>query len=312
MQGLVLKSTGNWYEVRAIENNELYYCRLKGKIRTLDIKATNPVAVGDFVEFDEGEPLDGQAQGMITKIQQRKNHIVRKSVNLSKQYQVIAANIDQLVLICTIKNPETTSAFIDRFILTAEAFGIETKLVFNKIDLLNKVEAEILKETIEKYESIKYKCFEISITKSINTEQLKALFHKKTSLIAGNSGVGKSSIVSLLNPDLKVKVGAVSSAHLKGKHTTTFAQMHSIDQHSYIIDTPGIKSFALSDIEKQEVGLYFKEFFKISSDCKFNNCMHLNEPSCAIKKAIEKNTIHPDRYANYLKILEDSEQKYRS
>ncbi|CAL2095285.1 ribosome small subunit-dependent GTPase A [Tenacibaculum sp. 190524A02b] len=309
MIGTVYKSTGSWYWVK--HETTLYKCRIKGKFRIKGIKSTNPIAVGDFVEFHLETKTDDET-GVITKIQERKNYIVRKSVNLSKQTHIIAANIDQVFLLITIDNPPTFTTFIDRFLVTAEAYSIETILVFNKIDsyeIDQKAEILYLKDI---YEKIGYTCIEVSATKNKNVDLVKELMLNKVSMFAGHSGVGKTTLVNTIEPDLNLKTKEISEQHKQGQHTTTFAEMFDLNFDARIIDTPGIKGFGVVDMDKDELGDYFPEFFALKQNCKFNNCIHVNEPNCAVKDALENDEISWSRYKSYLQILEGEEENYRT
>ncbi|HAO14492.1 MAG TPA: ribosome small subunit-dependent GTPase A [Tenacibaculum sp.] len=309
MTGIVYKSTGSWYLVKS-ENN-LYRCRIKGKFRIKGIKSTNPIAVGDKVEFKLEIKTDEET-GVITKIIDRKNYIIRKSVNLSKQTHVIAANIDQVFLIITINNPPTLTTFIDRFLITAEAYSINVILLFNKIDTFEineKAEVAYLKDI---YEPIGYQCIETSAIKQTNIDLIKELMKDKVSMFAGHSGVGKTTLVNAIEPLLKLKTKEISEQHKQGQHTTTFAEMFELSFGAKIIDTPGIKGFGVVDMEKDELGDYFPEFFKLKENCKFNNCIHLNEPKCAVKKALKDEKISWSRYKSYLQIIEGEEENYRT
>lgn len=310
MQGVVTKSTGSWYWVRTQEHR-LYQCRIRGKFRTQGIKSTNPVTVGDHVDF-EIDKKDGY--GVIMHIHDRRNYIVRKSVKLSKQTHIIAANIDQAFLLITLDQPPTFTPFIDRFLATAEAYDIETVLLFNKTDLMDEKLRSRKKELIEIYEKIGYTCLETSATEGINVDQVKKLMIGKTSMFSGHSGVGKSTLINAISPDLQLKTAEISEQHRQGQHTTTFAEMFAIatEPESYIIDTPGIKGFGVVDFEDNEVGDYFREFFAIKHRCKFNNCLHVNEPKCAVKEAVEKGEIAKSRYRSYLQILAGEEEHYRT
>jgi ribosome biogenesis GTPase len=310
MQGVVTKSTGSWYWVRTQEHR-VYQCRIRGKFRTKGIKSTSPLTVGDHVDF-ELEPKDGY--GIITHIHDRKNYIVRKSVKLSKQTHIIAANIDQAFLLITLDQPPTFTPFIDRFLATAEAYDIETILLFNKTDLMDDGLKARKTELIEIYEKIGYVCIEISATEGTNVNRVKELMIGKTSMFSGHSGVGKSTLINAISPKLQLKTAEISEQHRQGQHTTTFAEMFAIetDPESYIIDTPGIKGFGVVDFEDNEVGDFFREFFAIKHLCKFNNCLHVNEPKCAVKDALEKGEIAESRYRSYLQILAGEEEHYRT
>jgi ribosome biogenesis GTPase len=307
MQGIVTKSTGSWYKVLT-ENGTVYECRIKGKFRIKGIKSTNPVAVGDLVDFD----LEyNKETGVINKIHDRKNYIIRKSVNLSKQTHIIAANIDIAFLIVTLENPKTYTAFIDRFLATAEAYNIQAVLLFNKIDIYSDdatAEKEYLQEV---YTQIGYQCIDISATKGTNIDKVIALMRDKTSLFSGHSGVGKSTLINAIEPALNLKTKPVSEIHNQGLHTTTFAEMYPLHFGGFIIDTPGIKGFGVVDFSKEEVGDYFPEIFARKQDCKFNNCLHINEPQCAVINAVEEGKIAIFRYNNYLQLIEIEESPYR-
>lgn len=308
MQGIVIKSTGSWFRVATADKKE-YECRIKGKFRLKGIKTTNPVAVGDKVLF---ELEDNEETGIINTILDRKNYIIRKSVNLSKQAQILAANIDQAFLLITIDNPPTFTGFIDRFLVSSEAYHIPTVLVFNKIDEVQKDEyLSYQLETMKAiYSQIGYECLEISAKEHINIDLIKAKMQGKVSTFAGHSGVGKSTLVNAIESSLNLKTKAISTSHSQGQHTTTFAAMYPLSFGGYIIDTPGIKGFGLVDMEKEDLDHYFPEFFKRKELCKFNNCLHFNEPNCAVKAAVEKEEIAYSRYESYLQMLED-DQNYR-
>lgn len=307
MQGTVTKSTGSWYWVRTKEGN-LYQCRIKGKFRIQGIKSTNPVAVGDLVDF-KIEPK--KETGVIHTIHTRKNYIIRKSVNLSKQTHIIAANIDLAFLLVTIDRPKTYTAFIDRFLATAEAYHIHAVLLFNKMDIYDKdelFEVQVLKNI---YEKIGYTCLEISAINGKNLTVVKDLMKDKTSLFSGHSGVGKSTLINAIEPNLNLKTKPVSEIHKQGLHTTTFAEMFPLSFGGFIIDTPGIKGFGVVDFNKEEIGDYFPEIFAYKGNCKFNNCRHLDEPKCAVIKAVENGEISESRYYNYVQLLDDENSPYR-
>ena len=310
MTGVVYKSTGSWYHVKDAQGN-LIPCRIKGKFRIEGITSTNPVAVGDVVAVVLKETQDVQ-EGVITDIQARKNYIVRKSVNLSKQIHIIAANIDAAFLLVTINNPPTYPAFIDRFLATAEAYEIDTVLLFNKEDSYTTAETEQMQSLMKLYRSIGYTCFEISALHKTNLDKVKTLMQDKTCMLSGHSGVGKSTLVNALAPGLNIKTADISAQHQQGQHTTTFAEMHDLDFGARIIDTPGIRGFGVVHMEKEEMGDYFREFFSMKDACKFNNCLHLEEPKCAIKAALETGEIAASRYKSYVQMIEGDEQHYRT
>lgn len=305
MRGQVYKSTGSWYQIKA-ENGEFYSCRIKGKFRMDGIKSTNPVAVGDWVQF-ELEAQTDDVSGVIHDIEKRKNVIVRKSVNLSKQQHIIAANIDTVFLLITLNNPVTSTVFIDRFLVSTEAFDVNTVLVFNKIDTCDAQELVALEELIAVYEKIGYTCLKLSAKELSSCQELIALMKNKTTSFAGHSGVGKSTLVNTIEPGLRLKTSEISTQHLQGQHTTTFAQMHDLSFGGSIVDTPGIRGFGLVDIEKEEISSFFPEFFELKADCKFNNCLHVDEPKCAVLEAYAAGEIAMSRYKSYLQILEDDE-----
>ncbi len=307
-QGLVIKSTGSRYFVKDIETQSIFECIIRGKFRIQGIKSTNPIAVGDIVSYQIKEK---EEIGVITKISERRNYIIRKATNLSKQSHILAANIDQTLLIVTIAYPETHSLFIDRFLITAEAYNVPAKIIFNKIDLYNSKELEELERLTKIYEDIGYECLHTSVKTGKNIDAVANLLSNKTSLISGNSGVGKSSIVNAINPDLDLKTSEISESHKSGKHTTTFAEMYKISDNGYIIDTPGIRGFGLFYINNEELSHYFPEIFKFSDKCKYYNCTHVHEPGCAVKEAVKNNEISLTRYENYLSILLDETTKHR-
>lgn len=310
MTGTVYKSTGSWYYVKS-EDNKFYNCRIKGKFRMKGIKSTNPIAVGDVVDFDLDETVD-EVNGIITNIHDRKNYIVRKSVNLSKQTHIIASNIDIGFLIVTINNPITTTSFIDRFLVTAKAYGIEAILIFNKIDTFDDTTLDEQLYLQHTYEQIGYKCLRVSATDNKGVSELMDLMKGKVSMFSGHSGVGKSTLVNAIEPTLNLKTKEISNTHSQGQHTTTFAEMFDLSNDIRIIDTPGIRGFGMVDMEKQEVSDYFPEFFALKGGCKFNNCLHKEEPHCAVKKALDEDKIAWSRYQSYLKILEGDEEHYRN
>ena len=312
MHGLVIRNTGSWYSVRA-DDGTLWESKVKGNFRLKGIRSTNPVAIGDKVDFTP-QP-DGSA--LITSIDERTNYVIRKATNLSKQSHIIAANVDQCFLIVTLKQPETATTFIDRFLASAEAYRIPVVLIFNKIDLLTEEDdQELLEGMMRLYDTIGYQCHAVSAETGEGVETLRELLKDKVTLLSGNSGVGKSTLINKLFPDLHLRTGEISDAYNTGKHTTTFSEMYPIEDtlvpRSYIIDTPGIKGFGTFDMEREEVGHYFKEIFRFSQDCRFNNCTHTHEPNCAVREAVERHDISESRYASYLSMLDDKdEDRYR-
>ena len=306
-QGTVIRSSGSIYGVRAMDGR-LMDCRVKGNFRLKGIRSTNPVAVGDIVKFDVRP--DGTAY--IVEILERRNYIVRKASNLSKQSHILAANLDVCFLVVTISHPATATTFIDRFLAAAEAYRVPVVLVFNKCDLYDQPENEELEYLTALYESIGYKCLHTSATEERGIEELKEMMRGKVSLLAGNSGVGKSSLVNAISPEIAAKVGEISRTHDTGMHTTTYTEMFEFMQESYIIDTPGVKGFGTFDMEVEEISHYFVEFFKLSKDCRYGNCTHTHEPGCAVLEALERGELAPSRYQSYLSMLEDkNEGKYR-
>ncbi|MBL4653682.1 MAG: ribosome small subunit-dependent GTPase A [Flavobacteriales bacterium] len=308
MKGTVIKSTGSWLTVKA-EGSVIYNCRIKGKFRIQGIKSTNPVAVGDFVEFE----LEEDDSGTIHTVVDRKNYIIRKSTKLSKQTHIIAANMDQAAIIVSVANPRTPLGFIDRFLATAEAYRIPSIVIFNKVDLCDDKLNEELDYLKAVYESLGYECLMTSATKNIGINESKKLFKDKVTLISGQSGVGKSTLINAIEPSLNLKTSEVSESNEKGKHTTTFAEMFEFSFGGSIIDTPGIRSFGVVDFNKHELSHFFREFFEIGKECKFSDCHHINEPNCAVKKAIENGEIAESRYTSYwnLYIDKDLEKDYK-
>ncbi|MBR5334938.1 MAG: ribosome small subunit-dependent GTPase A [Bacteroidaceae bacterium] len=307
MQGTVVKSAGSIYSVRTADG--IKECRIKGNFRLKGIKSTNPVAVGDYVKIDVRE--NGTAY--IVDIEERRNYIVRKASNLSKQSHILAANIDQCFLIATINHPATSTTFIDRFIASAEAYRVPVVIVFNKIDLYNDADNEELDYLEAVYQSIGYPCLRLSATEGKGIEALKEMMQGKVSLLAGNSGVGKSSIINAISPETAVKVGEISRIHDTGMHTTTYSEMFELMPDSYIVDTPGVKGFGTYSMESEEIAHYFVEFFELSAGCKYGNCTHTHEPGCAVLEALEEGRIAPSRYQSYLSMLDDKEEgKYRT
>ncbi|MDD3479262.1 MAG: ribosome small subunit-dependent GTPase A [Paludibacteraceae bacterium] len=303
MTGLIIKNTGSDYVVRSSDGSNSV-CRVKGSFRIKGIKSTSPVTVGDRVEFDD--------TGYITELHERKNYIVRKPTNLSKQLHIIAANLDQAILIITIKNPVTSTTFIDRFLATAEAYHIPTILVFNKIDLLNAEDEAYVNALIHLYESIGYQCLKMTAIQGNGITELQNTLAGKISLLSGNSGVGKSTIINQIMPNSSAKTGEISNSHHKGMHTTTFSEMYEISTDTFLIDTPGIKGFGMVDMNEEEIGHFFRDIFEASKNCRFNNCSHRHEPGCAVLQAVSEHRIAQSRYESYLSILEDiTEGKYR-
>ncbi len=310
MTGVVYKSTGSWYTVKS-DNGQFYECRIKGKFRLKGIKSTNPISVGDKVDFELDDKHEGDL-GVIHNIHHRVNYIVRKSVNLSKQTHIIASNINQVFLLVTIDNPPTFTIFIDRFLVTAEAYSIKTVLLFNKIDAYNEDTLLEVKYLAHLYRSIGYECIGISAKTGKNIDKVKALMTGKVSMFTGHSGVGKSTLVNAIEPELNLKTEEISEQHMQGQHTTTFAEMFDLSFNAKIIDTPGIKGFGVVDMERDEIGDYFPEFFALKQDCKFNDCLHLKEPHCAVKGALDNDEIFASRYRSYVQILEGEEDVYRT
>tara|TARA_X000001036_G_scaffold47910_1_gene38302 strand:+ start:134 stop:1063 length:930 start_codon:yes stop_codon:yes gene_type:complete len=309
LTGTVYKSTGSWYSVKT-EEGDFYDCKIKGKLRLEKISSTNPIVVGDKVDFVI-ETQDEVSIGVIQRIHERNNYIVRKSVNLSKQSHILASNIDLLVLVVTLKDPITTTSFIDRFLINAEAYSIETLLVFNKNDIYDKQETIAVNNIIKVYLDIGYKCLKTSVINNHNILELKKIISDKTIMFGGHSGVGKTSLINSIDSSLDLKVGDISSQHLQGKHTTTYAEIFDLDKKTKLIDTPGIKGFGLINFEKQEIRDLFPEFLKYKNKCKFSDCLHLKEPNCFIKLMVNKNKISKSRYESYSQILADDNLKHR-
>lgn len=310
-EGLVIKTTGSWFTVED-QVGEVYECKIKGNFRIKDIKSTNPLAVGDRVNFliHENQKKGGIKTGWITSIKDRKNYIVRRSPNLSKQSHIIAANIDQAVLVATITFPVTTTTFIDRYLASAEAYRIPVLIVFNKTDLYSEEETARLNELISIYSEIGYKCLPVSAKTNTGTEQFKNELKGKTNVINGHSGVGKSTLINVIQPGLNLKTKEISEMHQTGKHTTAYSAMFKLSFGSYIIDTPGIKGFGMLDMEPWEISHYFPEIFRISKNCQYKNCSHTHEPGCAVKEAIDAGKISISRYISYVGLLEGDE-RYR-
>ena len=305
-EGIVIKSTGSWYLVKQPDGT-VVHCRIKGKMRMEDIKSTNPVAVGDVVEW---EPED-EGTGVISEVKERKNYIIRRSTNLSKQSHIIAANIDQAVLVVTINYPITTRIFIDRFLASAEAYRIPVVMVFNKIDRFDHKHMIELDGIRKLYTDTGYQTLMISAKKQEDISEFSELLKNKVSVIAGHSGVGKSTLINRIEPGLNLKTSEISSAHHSGKHTTTFAEMHNLAVGGYIIDTPGIRGFGLYDVGENELHHYFREIFAASQHCQFNNCTHMQEPGCAVKQQVKEGLIAESRYNNYVSIYMGKDDKYR-
>ena len=307
MKGLVIKNTGSWYTVKT-DDGQLIESKIKGNFRLKGIRSTNPVAVGDHVEIITNQ----EGTAFISAIEDRRNYIIRKSPNLSKQSHILAANVDQALLVVTVNYPQTSTTFIDRFLASAEAYSVPVVLVFNKHDLLSEEELHYEKMMCTLYETVGYKCVEISAETGEGVEQLFPILKDKISLLSGNSGVGKSTLINRLIPHASQRTAEISDAHNTGMHTTTFSEMIELPGGGYLIDTPGIKGFGTFDIEKEELTSYFKEIFHFSKDCRFSNCTHTHEPGCAVIKSVEDHFIAASRYQSYLSMLEDKdENKYR-
>ena len=307
MKGLVIKNTGSWYSVKT-DTGKVVECKIKGNFRLKGIRSTNPVAVGDNVEI----ALNSEGTAFITHIEERRNYIIRKSQNLSKQSHILAANVDQAFLIVTVNYPQTSTTFIDRFLASAEAYSVPVVLVFNKCDILSDDERHYQQSMIHLYETIGYECREVSATTGEGVDGLYALLKGKITLLSGNSGVGKSTLINQILPEANLRTAEISDAHNTGMHTTTFSEMLELPEGGYIIDTPGIKGFGTFNMEPEELTSYFPEIFHFSKGCKFSNCTHTHEPGCAVLKAIDDHYIAQSRYQSYLNMLEDKdENKYR-
>ncbi|MBT8236479.1 MAG: ribosome small subunit-dependent GTPase A [Bacteroidia bacterium] len=309
MKGTVYKSTGSWYTVKSVAG-DFYPCRIKGKFRIQGIKSTNPVAVGDKVEF-ETEIHDQEEVGLITEILDRQNYIIRKSVKLSKQTHIIASNIDQVFLLITLKNPKTYTVFIDRFLATAEAYSIPAILLFNKVDECSEEEMAEVVKLAEVYRAINYTCLLISAITGEGVKEVMELMEGKTNMFAGNSGVGKTTLINRIAPELDLRTTETSEMHMQGQHTTTFAEMYDLDFDARIIDTPGIRGFGIVDMDADEIGDYFPELFAIKGECKFNDTLHLEEPKCAVKAALEEGKISTSRYHSYVQMITGEDDTYR-
>ena len=314
MHGLVIKNTGSWYTVLT-DDGQLIDCKIKGNFRLKGIRSTNPVAVGDRVQIVP----NNEGTAFITEIEDRRNYIIRKSINLSKQSHIIAANVDQAILVVTVANPQTSTTFIDRFLASAEAYRVPVILVFNKTDLLDEDMRRYQEAMVNLYQTIGYECHQISAENGDGVDNLRPLLKDKITLLSGNSGVGKSTLINRLVPDANLRTSEISDAHNTGQHTTTFSEMiplSPITQHltpGFLIDTPGIKGFGTFDMEPEELTSYFKEIFHFSQDCRFSNCTHTHEPGCAVLKALEDHYIAESRYQSYLSMLEDKDEgKYRA
>ena len=309
MRGIVYKSTGSWYAVLG-QDGQMHECRIKGKFRVQGIKSTNPVAVGDVVQF-ELEQSGVTPHGVIFDIVERRNYMIRKSVNLSKQTQIIAANIDQALLLITLNNPPTLTPFIDRFLVTAEAYDIPVVLVFNKMDSYSVEERFEVDYLLSLYRSIGYTCLMVSALTGDGVDALKRIMEGKTSLVSGHSGVGKSTLINTISPGLDLRTGAISLQHAQGTHTTTFAEMFDLSFGGRIIDTPGIKGFGVVDMEQDQIGDYFPEFFALKSQCKYHNCTHMEEPFCAVKTALDQDKLAWSRYKSYVQLMQREDEHYR-
>lgn len=304
MKGLVLKSTGKWYDVKGDDGN-IYQCEVRGKIRLEERSTTNPVAAGDHVDFE----IEQGTEGKITIIHPRKNYIIRKSVNLSKEAQIIASNLDQALLIVTVNRPQTTPGFIDRFIATADAYEIPVVVVFHKMDQYDEEELAEVEDYEHTYSRIGFTCLKTSLSDNESLKPLHDLLKNRVSLISGHSGAGKSSLVNYVIPGKDLRIGDISEASNKGQHTTTFSEMHALPDGGYIVDTPGIKGFGMVDIPKDELHHHFSEFFALLPQCKYHNCLHMNEPGCAVREAVEKGEVAKSRYNSYLSMYDDEEER---
>ncbi len=308
MQGLIIRNTGSWYLVKT-EDGTLIDCKIKGTFRIKGIRSTSPAVVGDRVHIEKYE----EGTALITHIDERKNYIIRRSPNLSKESHILAANIDQALLMVTVNYPETSTTFIDRFLASAEAYSVPVILLFNKVDVYNEEELEYMQQMMALYSYIGYKCMEISAIEEKGIQEVKDLIKDQITLLAGHSGVGKSTLINVLIPEANIETQEISERYNTGVHTTTFSEMHELPQGGYIIDTPGIKGFGVLDMEDNEIGHYFPEIFKKAKECQFHNCLHMEEPNCAVKKAVEEHLISESRYYSYLSMLGDNRDgKYRT
>lgn len=308
MRGLVIRNTGSWYQVKTDEGN-LVDCKIKGNFRLKGIRSTNPVVVGDYVSI----VMNPEGTAFITEIEDRRNYIVRKASNLSKQSHILAANLDQCLLVVTVARPETSTVFIDRFLASAEAYRVPVVLVFNKADDLDSDERHYLDGLVHLYTTVGYECRIISALQQEGIAELRTLLVGKVTLLSGHSGVGKSTLINALLPHLQLRTAEISEMHQTGMHTTTFSEMYLLDEGGYLIDTPGIKGFGTFDMDEEEVGHYFREIFRFSEGCRYGNCTHVHEPGCAVREAVENHYISESRYASYLSMLEDKKEgKYRA
>lgn len=307
MQGLVIKNTGSWYTVKT-DDGQLIESKIKGNFRLKGIRSTNPVAVGDRVTLITNQ----EGTAFITAIEDRRNYIIRKSQNLSKQSHILAANVDMAMLVVTVAHPQTSTTFIDRFLASAEAYSVPAVLVFNKTDILTSEEAHYQEMMVDLYTTVGYDCYQISAATGDGVDALRAVLADKVTVLSGNSGVGKSTLINLIVPGASQRTAEISCVHDAGMHTTTFSEMLALPQGGYVIDTPGIKGFGTFDMEPEEISGYFKEIFRFSRDCRFNNCTHTHEPGCAVLKALDEHYIAASRYQSYLSMLEDKDEgKYR-